>query len=74
MKKMQVIIHGINDASHFVAQAAKVSGDVIVKKGRFAVDGKSIMGVMSINIHDGVVVEYPEGATEFEEFLKQFQY
>ena len=36
-------------------------------------DGKSIMGVFSIDISKGITVKYPETATDFEEYLSQFK-
>lgn len=73
MKKMYVAISTINKAAEFVQKASQVDGDVICTKGRYTVDGKSIMGVFSIDISEGIVVEYPETATTFEEYISQFK-
>lgn len=73
MKKMYVAINTINKAIEFVQKASQVDGDVICTKGRYTVDGKSIMGVFSIDISKGIMVEYPETATDFEEYLSQFK-
>lgn len=67
-----ITINGITDMTNFIRHAVMVDGDVICRKGKYAVDGKSIMGVMSIDISTGVTVEYPDDATDFNEFLKQF--
>ena len=50
MKKMYVAINTINKATEFVQKASQVDGDVICTKGRYTIDGKSIMGVFSIDI------------------------
>lgn len=73
MKKMYVAINTINKVTEFVQKASQVDGDVICTKGRYATDGKSIMGVFSIDISEGIMVEYPETATDFEEYLSQFK-
>ena len=73
MKKMYVAINTINKAIEFVQKASQVDGDVICTKGRYTIDGKSIMGVFSIDISEGIIVEYPETATDFEEYLSQFK-
>ena len=73
MKKMYVAINTINEATEFVQKASQVDGDVICTKGRYTIDGKSIMGVFSINISEGIMVEYPETATDFEEYISQFK-
>ena len=73
MKKMYVAINTINKVTEFVQKASQVDGDVICSKGRYTVDGKSIMGIFSIDISEGVMVEYPETAIEFEEYISQFK-
>lgn len=73
MNKKVVKIMNINDLYTFVKVATKVDGDVVVTRGRFAVDGKSLMGLMSIDTSMGVTVEYPVDATHFEEFLIAFE-
>lgn len=73
MKKMVIAIHGINDLNQFIQHARTVDGDVLVSRGKFVVDGKSIMGVFSIDVSQGCTVEYPEDATDFEEFISQFK-
>ena len=73
MKKMYVAINTINKATEFVQKASQVDGDVICTKGRYTIDGKSIMGIFSIDISGGIMVEYPETATDFEEYLSQFK-
>ena len=72
-KKMYVAINDINKITEFVQKASQVDGDVICTKGRYTIDGKSIMGVFSINTSEGIMVEYPETAIDFEEYLSQFK-
>lgn len=73
MKKMTICIHGLNDVYKFIEEATKVEGDVTVTRGKFTVDAKSVMGIFSIDMSQNVTVTYPEYATEFHEFIKQFQ-
>lgn len=73
MKSKYVIIRSINDMTAFVSLCSAVDGDVICRKGKYAVDGKSVLGVMSIDISTGVTVEYPQDANELDSFLEQFK-
>jgi phosphotransferase system HPr-like phosphotransfer protein len=73
MKKMIISIHGINDVYEFIRHATMVPGDVTVKRGKTCVDARSVMGVFSIDMSQNVTVEYPEHATEFEAYIRQFQ-
>ena len=74
MKQKYIKIININDLSKFVLEASKVEGDVLVYRGKFCVDGKSLMGMMFINIYNGGRIEYPEDAVEFEKYITQFQF
>ena len=66
-----ITISTIKDIIEFTSAASKVFGDIIIKKGVYAVDGKSIMGIVSIDPSTGVTVEYPEDAIEFGAFLDE---
>lgn len=73
MKYKTIKILGLNDLSNFIKKANEVKGDVLVYRGKFVVDGKSIMGMMSIDVSDGCKVEYPDNATDFEQYLENFE-
>lgn len=73
MKTLRVKIHNITDISNMVHEANNVFGDVIVRRGKFSVDGTSLLGVISIvNSDEPVIIEYPEEAKFFEDFLLNF--
>ncbi len=69
MVSKQIVISTIADMMDFARESSKVFGDVLIKKGIYTIDGKSIMGIVSIDPSTGITVEYPEDATEFEDFL-----
>lgn len=72
MKKF-IKLNSISDLRKFVNAATLVEGDVICERGRYAIDGKSIMGLMSIDITDGFTVHYPEDADVFESVISKFE-
>ena len=73
MKKKKIQILGLNKLFKFVLEASKVEGDVLVHRGKFCADGKSLMNMMSINFSDVCYVEYPKDAIKFEKYLKQVE-
>lgn len=73
MKSLYIKINGISDVSNFVRKATEVYGDVLIKKGKFVIDGKSLMGMFSLDLSAGVTVEYPEDAIDFENFVNTFK-
>lgn len=73
MSEKIIKITGLADVYNFIEQASKVMGDVIIKRGKFIIDAKSVMGVFSIDMSNPVTVTYPEDAVEFAEYIKQFE-
>lgn len=72
-KSIYIKINGISDVTEFVKQASQVFGDVAVQKGRFVVDGKSVMGMFSLDLSNGATVFYPLDAKDFEDYVKKFK-
>lgn len=70
---MRIKISNLKDIRELVSQAQLVDGDVILSKGKFAVDAKSALGVLSLDISDGATIDFPATATSFAEFLSQFK-
>jgi phosphotransferase system HPr-like phosphotransfer protein len=77
MVSRSIKIERIDDIKTFIKLASRVNGDINVSKGIYIVDGKSAMGLMSIDLSSGVRVEYfadGEGVKEFESFLDKLAY
>ena len=72
MKKVFIKMNGIVDVNEFVKNAREVEGDVLVTRGCYCIDGKSILGMFSIDTSQGCFVEYDENEVKFDTFLKQF--
>lgn len=67
--KRQIKVNAISDATKIVQMATNVNGDVIITKGKYSIDAKSIMGIFSIDLSQGAVIEYPDDAVELDEFI-----
>lgn len=63
----------IKDAMDLIQKATMVDGDVIITKGKYSIDAKSIMGIFSLDLTTGVTIEYPNDATAFDDFIKAFE-
>ena len=64
----------IEDLMTFINTTSTVAGEVLVSTqgGNTVVDGKSLLGVMSLNILKPLVVSYPAEETYYKDFLKQY--
>ena len=73
IKNSTIRIDSLSDVYTFIREASKVYGDVIIKRGKFVIDAKSVMGVFSIDMSNEVTISYPEEAVEFDKFLDKFK-
>lgn len=73
MKKKVIKIDNIHDAIELVHRALSIEGDINISRGAKCVDGKSILGVISIDMSEGVTIEYPETEVEFDKYLSQYE-
>ncbi len=53
---MFIKLKTIDDVKEFVNICSKYDVDIDVKQGKFTVDGKSILGIFSLNLIEGLSV------------------
>jgi phosphotransferase system HPr-like phosphotransfer protein len=73
MNKKKIRLTSIHDIILFQECAESVQGTVTVMKGNFSASGKSLLGIMSLDVVDGIEVIYPAKAKEFEAILEAFE-
>ena len=67
MKKIKLV--SIDDVTNFCHVASNVIGDVTVKTDKYIVNGKSIMGVLSLDLSNPICVEVKGKTVEDEEIF-----
>lgn len=80
MKKVKVNLVTSQDVKDFVKETMQTPFDVTVGEGKFIVDGKSIMGLFSLNLAKPVTVSYdadkaaqnPDAETKYLNSLNQW--
>ena len=72
MKTLQVNLNSIERVKAFVQESMKVSTDVTITSldGRYVIDGKSIMGIFSLDLTKNVNISYEDSEVAFEKYLK----
>ena len=71
--QIKVSLNGIRDASKFAHLSSLCKGDVVAKSGRFAVNAKSIMGILSLNLDKSIQIEfYCDIPSDVKEGIKNF--
>ena len=57
MKSIKIMLSTIADVRDFVNLVAAYDGDIDLISGRYVVDGKSIMGIFSLNLLDPITLQ-----------------
>lgn len=58
--KLQLQFNTIDNVMKFVKIAQNQNGDIFVKHNSYVVDGTSILGILSLNLSEPVIVEMVE--------------
>lgn len=74
MKELYIKLTTIADVQNFVNAVLTINGDIDLTSGRYTVDGKSIMGIFSLNLLDAIKVtaqdaDYDELVTKLAPFI-----
>lgn len=73
MKVFNIMLKSINDVKDFVNIVNKYDFDVDLTSGRYVVDGKSIMGIFSLDLSKPIKVEaHTDDCSKLCEELKNF--
>lgn len=71
--KVQVLLDKIADVAKFVQLATKCTDDIVVSSGNYRVNGKSLLGLYSLDLSKLVTVEfYGDVPYEVQEGMKEF--
>lgn len=73
MKQKLIRLKDVEEVLCFTSNSNLVEGDIIVRRGKYCIDGKSSLGIAALDASAGVVVEYPEEAELFDKFLERFE-
>lgn len=72
MKSMKVMLATINDVKEFVNEVAKLDFDVDLISGRYAIDAKSIMGILSLDLSKPIRLDAHTDSDDFIANIKKF--
>lgn len=56
-KELQVLIHSVQEAKEFVHICEQINGDINISSGKRDADGKSILGILSLDLSLPLQVE-----------------
>lgn len=63
---MKIKLNMLDDIRSFTNSCTSSEGDISVKQGRYTVNGKSILGIFSLDLSQEIIVSY-EGENDVAE-------
>lgn len=70
MKEVKIRLSSVQDAKDFVDLAGKCDFDIDLYCGHVIIDGKSLIGVLSMDLKRALTVKFDGENDKFDEFLK----
>ena len=71
MKTVQISLNSIDKVKSFVNDITKFDYDFDLVSGRYVIDAKSILGVLSLDLRNILTVQYDGENEAFEAFLEK---
>ena len=75
MIKMRILIDSVDKVKSFVNITGKTEYDIDIVSGRYVIDGKSIMGIFSLNLSEpmDIIIHGDNISEDIIAELKQFE-
>ena len=77
MSKIKILLNKIEDINKFLKITSSYEGDINVYKGMHIVDGKSLLGIMSLDlsrpVEVAIITNNESEEDKFKESMKQFE-
>ncbi len=75
MIKMRILIDSVDKVKSFVNITGKTDYDIDIVSGRYVIDGKSIMGIFSLNLSEpmDIIIHGDNISEDIIAELKQFE-
>lgn len=73
MRKVSVLLETIEKARDFVSITTKYDRDIDLINGRYMIDAKSILGILTMDLSKPLVLQIHAEQGEAEEILKELK-
>lgn len=73
MKSRQICLASVQDAKEFVRLAGKCDFEIDLYSRHVVLDAKSLIGVLSLDFSNPIIIKYDGENEEFEKFIKKHE-
>ncbi len=72
MEDVLIRLSTIDDVKDFVSIVSDFDGDVTIRAGRYVIDGKSILGIFSVDLSKVLILTIDKPTSEKLEMIQRF--
>lgn len=58
MIRAKIRFNSVDDVKKYIAKAMMINGDIVIRHSIYVIDGKSIMGIFSLNLENELDIEF----------------
>lgn len=58
MIRAKIRFNSVDDIKKYIAKAMLINGDIVIRHSIYVIDGKSIMGIFSLNLENELDIEF----------------
>ena len=73
MQSVTIMLNTVTDVKTFVNVVSKYDFDVDLVSGRYAIDGKSIMGIFSLDLSKPIKVDVHSEGEDADKFIEEIK-
>lgn len=71
--KTKIMLHSAEDVARFVSIARRCDFEIDVQYQHFFLDGKSLVGMMSVDLSNCLIIYHNQTNPVFEQMLKDYE-
>ena len=58
MIRAKIKFNTVDEVKKYIAKAMMINGDIVIRHSIYVIDGKSIMGIFSLNLENELDIEF----------------
>jgi len=58
MMRAKIRFNNVDEVKQYIVKAMMIGGDILIKHGKYTIDGKSLMGIFSLDLENELDIEF----------------
>lgn len=56
--RAKIRFNNVDEVKQYIVKAMMIGGDILIKHGKYTIDGKSLMGIFSLDLENELDIEF----------------